>query len=106
VRVAPLEADLDELVCGALARDREHLLRRIDRGDLCSAVREQQRHPAGAGADVEDVAILDAPDHVGEHARLRPRDQIPYRPAEPALVEGTGHLLVRIHRVAVVRALA
>ena len=50
------------------------------------------------------LAILDAPDHVGQHARLRLRDQLADRPAEAAVVEGPRHRRIGIARIAVMIA--
>jgi len=91
---------------GSLAGDGEHRLGCIDGRHLGSAAREQQGGPARAGADIENVAALDAPHHVREHTRLGAGHQIADRSSEASVVECARGRAVRVDRIAVVIAVA
>ena len=56
--VGLLGADGEALALGARAQGREQLAVEVERGDVVAGAGEVQRHPAGAGADVEHRAGL------------------------------------------------
>ena len=104
VRVAALEGNVRALLRRALAGHLQHLFRRVDGGDVGSAARHQKRRTSRARRDVEDRAVLNASDHVRQHARLGRGDELADRPAESALFERAGHLGIGVRGIAVVTA--
>ena len=104
MRIAGHELHVEQLLRRALARDGQHRIRGIDRRDPSAASRQQERGAAGAGADIEHLALVNPADHVCQHARLRGGNQLPDRSAEAAVVERSRRVRVGVVCVAVVIA--
>ena len=102
VRIAELKANAADAFGGRpAARHLQHLLRCIDRGDPRTAARKQQRGAARAGADVEDAAVLDTADEVGERLCLCAGEEAADRAAKPLVVERPRRCRIGVMRVAV-----
>jgi hypothetical protein len=102
VRIATGELDGGIGLARPPPRDGEHLLRRIDTGYSRTALRECDRRPCGAGADIQNRRAVERREERGENFLLIRREQPSDRTAEAHGVERLGHAGVGVDLIAVV----